>query len=214
MTDLLDPLSDTAPERLGAGAALLRGFATGEPKLARAIGEIAGSSPFRHLTTPGGRTMSVAMTNCGELGWVSDRRGYRYEALDPLSGRPWPAMPAAFRALARAAAAQAGFAAFAPDCCLINRYKAGDALSLHRDHDEADLDSPIVSVSLAAPATFLWGGLGRADPVRRVRLAPRDVVVWGGPSRLVFHGVARLPAGSAGRLNLTFRATGRSTRPG
>ena len=208
MTDLLDPLSVRALEDLGAGAALLRGFAAGEAALAGAIDEITRSSPFRHLTTPGGRTMSVAMTNCGQFGWVSDRRGYRYEALDPLSFQPWPAMPAAFRALARAAAAAAGFAGFAPDCCLINRYEAGTALSLHRDHDEADLDSPIVSVSLAAPATFLWGGLARTDPVRRLRLAPRDVVVWGGPSRLVFHGIARLSSGSPDRLNLTFRATG------
>jgi alkylated DNA repair protein (DNA oxidative demethylase) len=195
-------------ETLAPGAVVLRGFAGGDlPALESAIGVIEAASPFRHLVTPGGRTMSVAMTNCGTRGWVSDRRGYRYERTDPLTGRCWPAMPAAFAALAHEAAFGADHPGFAPDCCLINRYVPGSALSLHRDHDEADLVSPIVSVSLGAPATFLWGGLRRTDPVRRVRLEPGDVVVWGGGQRLTYHGVARL-AGVAERLNITFRATG------
>ena len=154
--------------------------------------------------------MSVAMTNCGAFGWVSDRRGYRYERADPITGAAWPVMPASFAGLAREAAAAAGYAGFAPDCCLVNRYVAASGLSLHQDRDEADLASPIVSVSLGAAATFLWGGLARVDPVRRVRLAGGDVVVWGGPSRLVFHGVARLAEHAGERWNLTFRSTGLS----
>ncbi len=211
MTDLLDRLVDApAREELGPGAVLLRGFASSvAAQLVAAIDRLSGISPFRHLTTPGGRTMSVAMTNGGTLGWVSDRSGYRYEAHDPLTGVPWPPIPPEALGLARAAASAAGFAGFAPDCCLVNRYTPGSALALHQDHDEADLVSPIVSVSLRAPATFLWGGGQRTDPVRRVRLAPGDVVVWGGPSRLVFHGIARLPAAAGERLNLTFRSTGR-----
>ncbi|HEX7687852.1 MAG TPA: DNA oxidative demethylase AlkB, partial [Burkholderiaceae bacterium] len=153
---------------------------------------------------------SVAMTNCGELGWVSDRRGYRYDPVDPGSGRPWPALPDAFLALARDAAERAGYPGFAPDACLVNRYGPGARLSLHQDRDELDLRAPIVSVSLGLPATFLWGGLDRAERTRRVPLRHGDVVVWGGPSRLRFHGVAPLkdgthPFAGALRLNITFR---------
>ncbi|MBN8905337.1 MAG: DNA oxidative demethylase AlkB [Rhodospirillales bacterium] len=171
---------------------------------------IAAAAPFRHLVTPGGHTMSVAMTNCGALGWVSDRRGYRYERTDPQTGRPWPPMPAALRALAEAAAAAVGFPDFAPDACLVNRYVPGARLTMHQDRDEGDLGAPIVSVSIGLPAVFLWGGLRRADRPRRLRLESGDVVVWGGPSRLVFHGVDPLPDGDhpltgACRFNLTFR---------
>ena len=153
------------------------------------------------------------MTNCGSLGWVSDRGGYRYVGLDPTSGLPWPAMPAAFAALARAAAKPAGFANFSPDVCLINRYEAGTRLSLHQDRDERDFEQPIVSVSLGVGAVFLLGGLNRSDRPARLRLEHGDVVVWGGPARLRYHGVLPLEAGShpltgAHRFNLTFRKAG------
>ncbi len=154
--------------------------------------------------------MAVAMTNCGDAGWVSDRRGYRYEALDPVSGLPWPPLPEPFAALAARAARAAGFASRAVDACLINRYLPGDRLSLHQDRDEPDLSAPIVSVSLGLPATFLFGAARRDDPVRRCRLAHGDVLVWGGASRLAFHGVAPVPKGEhpatgACRINLTLR---------
>ena len=213
MIDLVDAVSVGSRWELGPGAVQLHGFAAQLVDELRSAAEaVASRSPFRHLTTPGGRTMSVAMTNCGALGWVSDRRGYRYEAIDPMTDVAWPAMPERFRELAGDAAREAGFECFSPDCCLINRYEPGSALSTHVDHDEADLHSPIVSVSIGAPATFLWGGTTRDAPMRRIRLASGDVVVWGGESRLVFHGVARLPARSEVRLNLTFRSTGRSAR--
>ena len=153
---------------------------------------IAQAAPFRHLVTPGGYTMSVAMTNCGRVGWVSDRTGYRYDPVDPDTGAPWPPMPAAFLDLAVRAAAEAGFANYDPDACLINRYVAGAKLSLHQDRDEKDAWAPIVSVSLGLPAVFLWGGKRRSDPVRRLRLESGDVAVWGGPARFVYHGVAPL----------------------
>src|SRR5690606_11233386 len=138
------------------------------------------------------RRMSVAMTNCGPLGWCSDRSGYRYEPADPLTGLAWPPMPAEIRALARAAADAAGFDGFEPDACLINRYAPGTKLSLHQDKDERDFTSPIVSVSLGVPAVFLFGGRKRKDPLVRVRLEHGDVVVWGGAARLNYHGVAPL----------------------
>lgn len=194
---------------LGDGAVLLRGFADAAALLPL-VQEVAAAAPFRHLVTPGGHTMSVAMTNCGQLGWVSDRRGYRYAPQDPETGRPWPPMPAAFRALAEAAAVAGGFPDFAPDACLVNRYQPGARLTLHQDRDEGDLGAPIVSVSIGLPAVFLWGGLRRVDRPRRLRLESGDVVVWGGPSRLVFHGVDKLPDGDhpltgGYRFNLTFR---------
>jgi alkylated DNA repair protein (DNA oxidative demethylase) len=203
-----------ADEPLGEGAVVLRGFARAdEAALLRAVERTAARAPFRHLVTPGGQRMSVAMTNAGALGWVSDHRGYRYEVLDPHSGTPWPPMPEVFRRLAAAAADRAGFAGFVPDACLINRYEPGTRLSLHQDRDERDFDHPIVSVSLGIPAVFLFGGPRRADPVRRVPLAHGDVVVWGGPARLHHHGVLALkPNRHAGlgevRINLTFRRAG------
>jgi alkylated DNA repair protein (DNA oxidative demethylase) len=198
-------------EPLEEGAVLLRGFVSAEaPQLVEDIAAIAQAAPFRHLITPGGYTMSVAMTNCGRVGWVSDRRGYRYDPVDPDTSAPWPPMPARFRDLALRAAADAGFPDYDPDACLINRYIAGAKLSLHQDRDEKDAWAPIVSVSLGLPAVFLWGGQKRGDPVRRLRLESGDVVVWGGPARFVYHGVAPLKAGEHpltgdARLNLTFR---------
>jgi len=196
---------------MAEGAVLLRGFARpSESELIAALRDIAGSAPFRHMVTPGGHSMSVAMTNCGNLGWVTDRSGYRYDANDPETGKPWPAMPASFRHLAGQAAAQAGFQDFSPDACLVNRYEPGARMSLHQDKDEDDFGAPIVSVSLGLPAVFLFGGLKRSDKPRRFRLEHGDVVVWGGPSRLVFHGVAPLADGEHAltgrqRINLTFR---------
>jgi alkylated DNA repair protein (DNA oxidative demethylase) len=206
--------SDAPPpshEQLEDGAVLLRGFATSEsPGLLEEVHRIALAAPFRHLVTPGGYTMSVAMTNCGRVGWVSDRTGYRYDPADPATGEAWPAMPAAFLDLAVRAAAEAGFAHYDPDACLINRYLAGAKLGLHQDRDEKDAWAPIVSVSLGVPAVFLWGGKRRSDPVRRIRLENGDVAVWGGAARFVYHGVAPLKAGEhtltgAARINLTFR---------
>ena len=210
--DLFDSAEVLPPrEEIAAGAILLRGFARPiQHDLIAAIEAITTQAPFRHLTTPGGYQMSVAMTNCGGFGWVSDRTGYRYDPNDPNSGKPWPEMPPAFRELAGQAAAEAGFAGFRPEACLINRYEPGARLSLHQDRDEDNYDAPIVSVSLGLPATFLWGGLKRADKTVRYRLEHGDVVVWGGPSRLVFHGVAPLADGEhvllgRRRINLTFR---------
>lgn len=212
MSSLFD--SDSLPpahERLDEGAALLRGFAAAEaPRLMEEVSRVAQVAAFRHLITPGGHTMSVAMTNCGRVGWVSDRSGYRYDPLDPDTGAPWPTMPPVFLNLAVRAAAEAGFVDYDPDACLINRYVAGAKLSLHQDRDEKDAWAPIVSVSLGLPATFLWGGKKRSDPTRRLRLENGDVVVWGGPSRFVYHGTAPLkdgdhPLTGASRLNLTFR---------
>ena len=196
---------------MAEGAVLLRGFAKpAESELLTALRDIEGLAPFRHMVTPGGHSMSVAMTNCGSHGWVTDRSGYRYDANDPETAKPWPAMPAAFRQLAVQAAAQGGFPGFSPDACLINRYEAGARMSLHQDKDEDDFTAPIVSVSLGLPAIFLFGGSKRTDKPRRFRLEHGDVVVWGGPTRLVFHGVAPLADGKHAllgrqRINLTFR---------
>jgi len=196
---------------MAEGAVLLRRFAKPvEAGLLSALGEIEAQAPFRHMFTPGGHRMSVAMTNCGGCGWVTDRQGYRYGDADPETGNPWPAMPALFRELAETAAREAGFVGFAPDACLINRYEPGARMSLHQDRDERDFSAPIVSVSLGLPATFLFGGPKRSDKPQRYRLEHGDVVVWGGPSRLFFHGVAPLADGEHAalgrkRINLTFR---------
>lgn len=210
--DLFDGLVDVeAHERLGPGAVLLRGFALREETaLLSGIDEVVAKAPFRHMITPGGYRMSVAMSNCGRLGWVSDKSGYRYDALDPLSGEPWPPMPQSFRRLAVAAAEEAGFHGYDPDACLINRYDPGAKLSLHQDKDEHDFSQPIVSVSLGLPAVFQFGGFKRAEPTSRLRLSHGDVVVWGGPDRLRYHGVLPLKPGHHPRLgeyriNLTFR---------
>lgn len=213
--DLFEGLARTvAPVELAPGAWLLPGHATGEAgALLAELLAVAEVAPFRHLVTPGGATMSVAMTNCGRLGWVSDRRGYRYTTHDPLGGVAWPALPPRLLRVAREAASIAGFERFEPDACLVNRYVPGARLSLHQDRDELDLSAPIVSVSLGLPALFLFGGLARTDRARRVRLESGDVVVWGGASRLAYHGVAPLadgmhPLTGAVRYNLTFRCVG------
>jgi alkylated DNA repair protein (DNA oxidative demethylase) len=211
--DLFESVADVLPSReaMAEGAVLLRGFAgSREAELLAALREIEAQAPFRRMFTPGGHQMSVAMTNCGEAGWVTDRTGYRYDGADPESGKPWPAMPAAFRELAASAAREGGFAGFAPDACLINRYESGAKMSLHQDRDEQNFAAPIVSVSLGLSAIFLFGGLKRSDTPRRYRLSHGDVVVWGGPSRLFFHGVAPLADGEHAalgrkRINLTFR---------
>ena len=212
MTPLFDSDSlQSSHEPVEEGAVLLHGFAAAAgPLLFEEVTQIAQSAPFRHLVTPGGYTMSVAMTNCGRVGWVSDRTGYRYDPEDPQTRAPWPPMPAAFLDLAAHAAAEAGFEHYDPDACLINRYVAGSKLSLHQDRDEKDAWAPIVSVSLGLPAVFLWGGKRRSDPVRRLRLESGDVAVWGGPARFVYHGVAPLKEGwhpltGTARINLTFR---------
>ena len=212
-TDLFDSLPDVRPSRetIAEGAVLLRGFARPvEDELIAALREIVAQAPFRHMLTPGGHQMSVAMTNCGSAGWVTDRSGYRYDAIDPESKKPWPAMPASFLALAKQAALEAGFDNFATDACLINRYQPGARMSLHQDRDEGDFGAPIVSVSLGLPAIFLFGGLKRNDKTTRYRLQHGDIAVWGGPARLVFHGVAPLADGEHAvlgrqRINLTFR---------
>ncbi|HEY9452574.1 MAG TPA: DNA oxidative demethylase AlkB [Bradyrhizobium sp.] len=211
--DLFESVADERPSReaMAEGAALLRGFARPfEAELLPALRAIVKQAPFRHLITPGGHRMSVAMTNCGSLGWVSDRTGYRYDAIDPESGQKWPAMPPVLLRLAADAASDAGFDGFAPEACLINRYVPGAKLSLHQDKDELDFTAPIVSVSLGLPAIFLFGGPKRSDKSKRYRLEHGDVVVWGGPSRLFFHGVAPLADGEHAvigrqRINLTFR---------
>jgi alkylated DNA repair protein (DNA oxidative demethylase) len=208
---IAQPHTGAREEPLAPGAWLLRAFATSQAEaLLTAVREIAEGSPFRVMTTRGGYRMSVAMTNCGHCGWITDATGYRYDMLDPLSGRSWPPMPQVFRGLATAAAAAAGFAQFAPDACLLSRYEPGARLSLHQDKDEHDLESPIVSVSLGLAAVFLFGGERRSDRPRRVALSHGDVVVWGGPARLRFHGVLPLGDGSHPllgpcRVNLSLR---------
>ncbi|MDW5418360.1 DNA oxidative demethylase AlkB [Iodobacter sp. CM08] len=210
MDDLFAELDDGAPQELAAGVVLLRGFVREQASLLLAVAQITQAAPFRQMSTPGGYVMSVEMSNCGALGWIADRHGYRYVAHDPLTGEPWPAMPEAFLALARRAGLEAGFADFSPDVCLINRYVPSTKLSMHQDKDEADFSAPIVSVSLGLPAVFVLGGLQRNDPSQRIGLSHGDVLVWGGPARLRYHGVLALKHGNhvelgACRINLTFR---------
>jgi alkylated DNA repair protein (DNA oxidative demethylase) len=207
-----DLFDDSAAERARPlGLAYLPGFALPlEHQLLAGINEVAAAAPFRHMLTPGGQRMSAAMTNCGEVGWVTDRKGYRYDRIDPETGRPWPPLPACFTQLAECAAAQAGFAAFEPDVCLINRYEPGARMSLHQDRDERDYSAPIVSVSLGLGATFLFGGLQRSDRPHRLPLVHGDVLVWGGAQRLAYHGItpvaaAHHPVFGRARLNLTLR---------
>ncbi len=205
------PVPQPARLVIAEGAVLLGGFAAAvADDLVAAIGEIAAGAPFRSMTTPGGRRMSVAMTNCGAAGWVSDRAGYRYSGTDPDTGKCWPAMPELFTELAANAAAAAGYRGFAPDACLVNRYEPGVQLSLHQDRNERDVTAPIVSVSLGLPAVFLFGGRTRGEPPRAFAVHHGDVVVWGGPSRLFYHGVRRLadgvhPVTGRVRFNLTLR---------
>jgi alkylated DNA repair protein (DNA oxidative demethylase) len=207
---------DTTPEpiAIGSRAFLLRGFALPRAKeVLEAVEAIRTSAPFRHMVTPGGFAMSVALTNCGALGWTTDRRGYRYTGLDPITGKPWPPMPTAFMDIAQSAAAAAGFPDFRPDACLVNRYAPGARLTLHQDKNEKDFDAPIVSVSLGMTATFLFGGLKRTDRTEKIVLHHGDVCVWGHEDRLRFHGVLPVkgdahPVLGHERINLTFRKAG------
>lgn len=200
-----------AQENLNNGPTLLRGLITqDEIAVLEAIESVLAQAPLREVFTPSGLRMSVTMSNCGHVGWISDRHGYRYSAQDPATGNPWPQMPELFRQIAQMAAAQAGFPDFAPDACLINRYATGARMSPHQDKDELDLQAPIVSISLGLPALFLFGGLRRQDKMQKIPLEHGDIVVWGGPVRLAFHGIQTLAAGEhpllgAQRLNLTFR---------
>lgn len=206
--------ADDSRSALGPQACVLRGLALARAeRLLAALTDIEASAPPRPMQTPGGFTMSAAMTNCGELGWITDRQGYRYQTRDPQSGRPWPPLPAVFAELAAEAAAMAGFAGFQPDACLINHYTPGARMSLHQDRNEADFDAPIVSVSLGLPAVFLFGGLRRQDRCARVLLQHGDVAVWGGADRLRFHGILPLAQGDhpvvgRQRINLTLRRAG------
>ena len=200
-----------AREAIAEGATLLRGFANvSAQRLMDDLAKIVAVAPFRHMVTPGGFRMSVAMTNCGQAGWVSDAKGYRYDAGDPVTRMAWPAMPPSFHQLAASAAREAGYPGFEADACLINRYQPGARLTLHQDRNERDYSAPIVSVSLGLPAVFLFGGASRKDRPRRMLLASGDVVVWGGATRLAYHGIASLkdgehPLTGRCRINLTFR---------
>jgi len=213
MADLFDAAHPEAfwTEAVSEGAVLLHRFAPEEaPTLLSELAKISRSAPFRRMATPGGRRMSVETTSCGDLGWTTDRTGYRYSSVDPESGAPWPAMPLPFLGLAVAAATSAGFNRFRPDTCLINRYAPGAKMSLHQDRNERDRTMPIVSVSLGLPATFLFGGMNRTDAPTRMRLEHGDALVWGGPDRMRFHGVLPVKPGhheATGefRINLTFR---------
>ncbi|MEG0859984.1 MAG: DNA oxidative demethylase AlkB [Pseudomonas sp.] len=212
--DLFDPQNPLQPLWMGAQTLVLPGFALPEVEaMLPVLRQVVAQAPFRHMQTPGGLKMAVGLTNCGALGWVSDRQGYRYSPLDPLSNRPWPALPPMLAELANRAAALAGFADFRPDACLVNCYRPGNRLSLHQDRDERDFTQPIVSVSLGLPAVFLLGGQTRNEPTRRIGLRHGDVLVWGGEDRLRFHGVLPLKPGAHPllgnlRINLTLRKAG------
>ena len=211
MSDLFAAQQHGTRTALGPQACVLHGFALDDVDVLLAdIARIEAAAPFRHLVTPGGHVMQVAMTNCGRFGWCSDRRGYRYTTHDPDSGKPWPALPDGLLRVARDAAFRAGFDGYVPDACLINRYAPGTRLSLHQDRDEDDRVAPIVSVSLGLPATFLFGGFARTDKAVRAPLVHGDVVVWGGIDRMRFHGVLPVAPGrhqvlGEQRINLTFR---------
>lgn len=197
-------------------AYLLKAYAlANEEALLIDLAAIISQAPLRHMMTKMGFAMSAAMTNCGALGWISDRKGYRYDGNDPVTAKPWPSMPASFQQLANlaAAAAEAGFADFQADACLINQYNVGASMGLHQDKNELDYKQPIVSVSLGIPAIFQFGGLSRTDKPIKIPLVHGDVVVWGGESRLKFHGILPLkinthPILGAYRYNLTFRKAG------
>lgn len=213
--DLFDSdQSGYAQEAPAEGVVLLRRFALeSDQALVTAIESVARQSAFRHMETPGGHVMSAAMTCCGELGWLTDRRGYRYTQNDPKTGEPWPEMPRIFRELAARAAEAAGFPEFNPDACLINRYRPGAKMGLHQDRDEQDFSQPIVSVSLGLPVVFQFGGARRSDRPMRLPLSHGDVIVWGGKVRRHYHGVLTLRRGAHPltgdcRYNLTFRKAG------
>ncbi|WP_336354811.1 DNA oxidative demethylase AlkB [Pseudomonas granadensis] len=209
-----EPVQQARAEQIGEQSWVLRGFALSQiDRLLSELDTVLAAAPLRHMVTPGGFSMSVGTSSCGRLGWVTDRRGYRYSNVDPLSGLPWPALPAVFADLARAAAEQAGFADFAADSCLINQYVPGAKMSLHQDKDEKAYAAPIVSLSLGLPAMFLFGGFVRSDKCQRIPLLHGDMVIWGGVDRLRFHGVLPIKPGyhprlGERRINLTFRVAG------
>jgi alkylated DNA repair protein (DNA oxidative demethylase) len=217
----LDLLSSHQADKLLilADAYLLKGFALPQQtQLLADLQDVITLSPFRRMVTPGGFTMSVAMTNCGDLGWTTARTGYRYTTYDPLNDAPWPAMPVAFTALAKSAAHEAGYPDFKPDACLINHYHIGARMALHQDKNELDFSQPIVSVSLGLTAVFQFGGFQRADKAIKLMLEHGDVVVWGGHSRMRYHGILPIKAGNHSpnttptlgdcRINLTLRKAG------
>lgn len=208
------PLFDVEPQDplpIAEGAVLLRGWAAvNDAQWLAAVRQVLAQQPFQAAYTASGLPMSVRTSNCGSWGWAASRSGYGYTRSDPDSGRPWPEMPIFLKLQAQALASAAGYLAFDPDVCLINSYELGAKMGLHHDADEKDKAAPIVSVSLGLPCTFVWGGLQRSDPVRSFALEHGDVLVWGGASRMVFHGVRPLRAGQhhllgAQRWNLTFR---------
>ncbi|SDT09795.1 alkylated DNA repair protein (DNA oxidative demethylase) [Pseudomonas sp. Z003-0.4C(8344-21)] len=209
-----EPVQQARAEQIGEQSWVLRGFALSQiDRLLSELDTVLAAAPLRHMVTPGGFSMSVGTSSCGRLGWVTDRRGYRYSNVDPLSGLPWPALPAVFADLARAAAEQAGFADFAADSCLINQYVPGAKMSLHQDKDEKAYAAPIVSLSLGLPVMFLFGGFERSDKCQRIPLLHGDMVIWGGVDRLRFHGVLPIKPGyhprlGERRMNLTFRVAG------
>lgn len=213
------PTAGTA-EEISPGAVFLPGFALDvAPALLEAARTVARAAPFQQMVTPGGGRMSVAMTSCGEMGWISDREGYRYTRICPVTGQPWPAMPEVLRDIAIRATRAAGYPEPPLQSCLINCYRPGTRMSLHQDRNEKAADMPVVSVSLGVAATFLWGGLSRTAPVRKLRLAHGDVLVWGGPARFRFHGIAPLgrqfhPATGESRVNITFRRVLPTGAPG
>lgn len=206
-----DQPAELTTEILSEGAVVLRQFALArETELMSKITQLTAAAPLRHMATPGGHSMSVAMSCCGHMGWVTDAQGYRYQSADPCSGKPWPAMPSVFSELARSAAQAAGYSNFRPDTCLINCYAAGTKMGLHQDKNERDFSQPVVSISLGLPQIFQFGGLARRDKPLNIPLGHGDVVVWGGSSRLRYHGVLTLrkgvhPLTGPCRYNLTFR---------
>ncbi|MFT9256855.1 MAG: DNA oxidative demethylase AlkB [Acetobacter sp.] len=212
-------LPDTRPSRmmLDDGALVLPGFITPEAThLLRIIEQVAAFAPFRQMATPGGGTMSAAMTGCGAAVWVTDHTGYRYTSHDPLTRQPWPAMPPLLAELGEQAAQAAGFTGFTPNTALLNRYAPGSRMGLHQDRDEGECSQPVVSFSLGRSAIFQWGGARRTDPVRTVILHHGDAVVWGGPARLFFHGIKPLghethPLTGDLRYNITLRYVARTT---
>jgi alkylated DNA repair protein (DNA oxidative demethylase) len=209
-----EPVQQPRAEQIGEQSWVLRGFALPQvEQLLTGLDAILAAAPLRHMVTPGGFSMSVGTSSCGQLGWITDRSGYRYSSVDPLSGLPWPSMPAVFADLAHEAAERAGFTDFQADSCLINQYVPGAKMSLHQDKDEKGYAAPIVSLSLGLPAMFLFGGFERSDKTQRIPLLHGDMVVWGGVDRLRYHGVLPIKPGhhpllGERRINITFRVAG------
>ncbi|WP_130901586.1 DNA oxidative demethylase AlkB [Pseudomonas sp. Sample_23] len=209
-----EPVQQPRAEQIGEQSWVLRGFALSRvEQLLNELEAILAAAPLRHMVTPGGFSMSVGTSSCGQLGWITDRSGYRYSSVDPLSGLPWPSMPAVFADLAHEAAERAGFMDFHADSCLINQYVPGAKMSLHQDKDEKGYAAPIVSLSLGLPAMFLFGGFERSDKSQRIPLLHGDMVVWGGVDRLRYHGVLPIKPGhhpllGDRRINITFRVAG------